>query len=160
MREEERRIDKFNSICRQYHLQLAFLFGSQAKTGYDLLLEKEPHEPSDLKGDIDLGVVFLNPPVEGKKLHLYGSLYEDLFPLFQPIKLDLIFLKEADYLVQYEACCGINIFKTDDLASTDYVEHVVKYAADWKFEMDLFYRDVREAIGNGQIFVEYRTIDQ
>lgn len=155
-----KKIDEFNVICQQYRLQLAFLFGSQARTGYDLLLEKEPYNVPDLNGDIDLGVVFLRHLAEREKLRLYGSLYEDLFPLFQPIKLDLIFLKEADYLVQYEACCGINIFKTDNLSLTDYLEHVVKYAADWKFEMDLFYRDVREAISDGQIFVEYRTIEQ
>lgn len=155
-----KKIDEFNAICQRYCLQMAFLFGSQAKTGHGLILEKESYAVPDLNGDIDLGVVFSRHPAEREKLHIYGSLYEDFFPLFQPIKLDLIFLKEADYLVQYEACCGINIFKTDDLSLTDYLEHVVKYAADWKFEMDLFYREVREAISNGQVLVEYRTIEQ
>jgi len=154
-------IGKFKSICQTHNIQLAFLFGSMAEAGYGFLLEKEDLSPYDPHSDLDLGVVFLNPEIfknTRTKLRLYGSLLEDLSALFHPFRLDLVFLEETDYLVQYEAIKGVNVFKQGNTILADYVELVLKYGADWKFEVDRFHQEVMEAIREGQVVVDYNKI--
>lgn len=139
------RRERFETICKEYSVRLAFLLGSLAEAGYEFLIEKGEVSPLDPYSDLDLGIVFLNPEIfknTRKKLQLYGYLFDDLSALFSVFKLDLVFLKETDYLIQYEAIRGMNIFKGSDIFLSDYVEHVLKYAADWKFEVDRFREEV------------------
>ena len=154
-------IERFKSICQSNDIQLAFLFGSMAKAGYGFLLEKEKVSPYDPYSDLDLGVVFLNPEIfknTRMKLQLYGHLLDDLSALFYPFRLDLVFLEETSYLVQYEAIKGINVFKQSDIVLADYVERVLKYGADWKFDVDRFHQEVMEAIREGQVVVDYKRV--
>ncbi|RLB03345.1 MAG: hypothetical protein DRG83_07165 [Deltaproteobacteria bacterium] len=154
-------IERFKSICQSNGIQLAFLFGSMAEVGYGFLLEKEEVSPYDPYSDLDLGVVFLNPEIfknTRMKLQLYGHLLDDLSALFYPFRLDLVFLEETNYLVQYEAIKGINVFKQSDIVLADYVERVLKYGADWKFDVDRFHQEVMEAIREGQVVVDYKRV--
>lgn len=154
---------RLERICQDYGVQLAFLFGSMAEVGRSFLLEKGGVPLSNPSSDLDLGVVFLKPEIfknTGKKLQLYGHLFDDLSALFSVFKLDLVFLEETGYLLQYEAIRGINIFKGSDIFLSDYVEHVLKYAADWKFEVDRFHQEVMEAIREGQAVVDYRGVSR
>lgn len=156
-----KRTERFKSICQKYNVKLAFLFGSMAEAGYRFLLEKGEAFPSDPYSDLDLGAVFLNPEIfknTRTKLRLYGYLLEDVLTLFYPFRLDLVFLEETDYLIQYEAIRGINVFKQSDFILADYVERVLKYGADWKFEVDRFHREVMEAIREGQVVVDYKRV--
>jgi len=133
------------------------LFGSQAQIGYDLLRGRKKSSFDPL-GDLDLGIVFLSNKVVKdikRKLNLYGVIYEEFSAIFSPLKLDLVFLEETDYLIQYEAINGINIFKASDITLANYVEKVTKWAADWSVEVRLFQQEVMEAIRDGQITVEY-----
>jgi hypothetical protein len=132
-----------------------------AEVGHSFLLEKGGVSPYDSYSDLDLGMVFLNPEIfknTRKKLQVYGHLFDDLSALFSVFKLDLVFLEETDYLLQYEAITGINIFKGNDISLSDYMEHVLKYAADWKFEVDRFHQEVMEAIRDGHALVDYRRV--
>jgi len=156
-----KRAERFNSICRRYKVQLAFLYGSLAEAGHRYLLGKENASDSDPHSDLDLGVVFMWGGALSnvrEKLRLYGHLSDDLSALFSPFQLDLVFLEETDYLVQYEAIKGINVFKRSNITLADYKERVLKYAVDWKFEMDRFHEEVRKAIREGQIVVSYTRV--
>ena len=151
------KLAKFKALCKKNQIQLAFLFGSQAQIGYDLLCGRKKSS-FDKLGDLDLGIVFLSNQVVKdieRRLNLYGILYEELSTIFSPLELDLVFLEETDYLIQYAAINGINIFKASDIALADYVEKVTKLAADWSVEVRLFQQEVMEAIRDGQITVEY-----
>ncbi len=153
------RRERFETVCKGYGVRLAFLFGSLAEAGYKFLQQKGEVSPLDPYSDLDLGIVFLNPEIlknTRKKLKLYGYLFDDLSALFSIFKLDLVFLEETSYLIQYEAIRGINIFKENDISLSDYVEHVLKYAPDWKFEVDRFHQEVMEAIREGYVVVDYR----
>ena len=155
------KLEQFNFICLNDNVQLAFLFGSMAESGHNFLLEKDEGLTFDPYSNLDLGVVFLNSAIfqniRQKSLR-YGRLFEELSALFSPFRLDLVFLEETDFLVQFEATKGINIFKQDDVTLADYQEQVLKYAGDWKFEVDRFHQEVRAAIKEGLIVVEYETV--
>ena len=125
------------------------------------MLEKGDVSPYDPYSDLDLGVAFFDPEIlrdRRGELRLYGQLLDDLSALFHPFRLDLVFLEETDYLVQYEAIKGRNIFKQSEILLADYVERVLKYAAERKFEADRFHREVLEAIREGQVMVDYNRI--
>jgi len=155
------RVEEFEAICRKYDVRLAFLFGSMAEVGYRFLLEEGEIPPYDPHSDLDLGVVFLEPAIfedTRRKLRLYGYLLEDMSALFYPFRLDLVFLEETDYLIQYEAIKGIKVFRQSDIVLADYVERVLKYGVVRKFDSDRFRREVMEAIKEGQVVVEYRRV--
>ena len=78
--------------------------------------------------------------------------------LFYPFRLDLVFLEETDYLIQYEAIKGINVSRQSDIVLADYVERVLKFGVVRKFDSDRFRREVMEAIKEGQVVVEYRRV--
>ena len=156
-------LGKFNTICRKYDVRLAFLFGSMAEAGYGFLLEEGQVSPYDPYSDLDLGVVFLDREIFENtrvKLQLYGHLLDDLSALFHSFRLDLVFLEETDYLIQYEAIKGMNVFKQSDIVLADYIERVLKYGADWKFEVDRFHHEVMEAIRQGLVVVDYKRVDR
>lgn len=143
----------FNDICSRFGIALAYLFGSQAEVGLTIL-ENRTFSANEVVGDIDLGVVFTRFP-EGEVRKVYGFMREAFSPLFKPWELDLTFLQETDYLLQFEAIQGINIYCIDEDFQSNYEDRVMKWAADWKFEYDLYQKEFLEAIRDGYFEIEY-----
>jgi len=144
---------KLKKICEQYNISLVYLFGSNLRAGLKVLNEKKLTQKID-QGDIDLGVVFeVFPFQETRKV--YGFIYEGLCPLFRPLEVDLVFLQETDYLLQFEAIKGRNIFSSSRDFKDRYEEMVMSRAADWKFEKEIFQQEFLESIRNGYFEFEY-----
>lgn len=154
------KIELLNEILEKYKIPVAFLFGSQAQNGFKLLYGNEINVNYIKDTDLDFGVIlekFEELSIHDKIIK-YGYLYDEISALVQPFQLDLVFLQEANYLLQYEAICEINIYKKNESILSDYIEKVVKYASDQQFIANLFAKDLMEAIKNGQIIVEYQPI--
>jgi hypothetical protein len=86
---------------------------------------------------------------------VYGIIYEELCPLFRPLELDLVFLQETDYLLQFEAIQGENVFFSSRNFQDRYEEEVMSRAADWKFENEIYQKEFLESIRNGYFEFEY-----
>ena len=132
---------------------MAYLFGSQAEDGLTIL-ENKTFSVDEAVGDIDLGIIFTRFPEEEVR-KVYGFIREEISPLFKPLELDLTFLQETDFLLQFEAIQGINIYWIDEDFQSNYEDRVMKWAADWKFEYDLYQREFLEAIRHGYFEIEY-----
>ncbi|MFH0924948.1 MAG: nucleotidyltransferase domain-containing protein [bacterium] len=150
------KIIELESITKRYKVGLVYLFGSMQKIGHELLSQEVSIEaaPEVFQTDIDIGVVFIEFPREEIR-YIYGRLYEDLTPLFSPYKLDLIFLQEVDYLLQWEVINGVNVYKVNEDFFDCYEEKVMKFAADWKYEYDLFQKEFLEGMRSGYRQFEY-----
>lgn len=151
-----KKIDRLKNIAKGCGVGAIYFFGSLKESGYNLLLQEDDIIISSKmkEEDIDVGVVFINFPKEGVR-YVYGQLYEELVPLFSPYKLDLVFLQEVDYLLQWEAINGINIYRSSEEYLDDYEEKVMKYAADWKYEYELYQKEFLEGMRDGYRYFEY-----
>lgn len=143
--------DKLNQICRDYGILGAYLFGSIAKKGADILKGKSP-DKIDPFADIDLGIVFLERPLDAKqRIKIYSKLYTELSEVFYPFTLDLVFLQETGVILQFEAINGTLVYSHDDDLRLDYEERVVKFYQDWKPVYDKYTNEVLEAISNRKL---------
>jgi predicted nucleotidyltransferase len=140
----------FIHILQSHEVALAYLFGSQLEAGSAYL--EGSSEKIESGRDLDLGVVFLEFPKS--PFLVYGDLYADLAPYFEPFALDLVFLQETSYLFQHEAIQGNLIYCKDEQFLDDYEEMVLKRAADLSFKQIAFRRDFFEAIEHGYFPIE------
>ncbi len=138
----------FITICEQYSIALAYLFGSQAEEGLKLL-EGEDIKPSDSLADLDLAVVFNKklPPYD-QLPKLYANLYNQLMDLFFPFSLDLVFLQEQHSVFQAQAVTGICIYAENATFKSDYEESVMRRAADFKPFLEKFFEERLEEYNN------------
>ena len=145
--------NRFDDTCSKFGITLAYLFGSQVEIG-EAILENKTFSVDEAMGDVDLGIVFIKFP-EGAVRKVYGWIREELSPLFKPLELDLTFLQETDFLLQFEAIQGKNIYCINEDFQSNYEDRVMKWAADWKFEYDRYQREFLEAIRDGYFEIEY-----
>lgn len=143
-------MSRFTQILQSHNVVLAYLFGSQREAG--VLYLQDGHAEMDSGSDLDLGVVFGEFPKS--PFLVYGDLYAELTPFFEPFNLDLVFLQETSYLFQHEAIQGDLIFCADEQFLDDYEEMVLKRAADLSFKQISFRRDFFEAIEHGYFPIE------
>ena len=110
---------RLKSIFIQNKVILAYLFGSQAEAGLEIIKGKTI-TTGDPLADLDLGVVFgcpLPPPEE--RVQLYANLHNLLSELFLPFPLDLVFLQEQHSVFQANAVTGICIHAQDEQLKSD-----------------------------------------
>jgi len=127
--------ERFLKIAEDFSVELIFLFGSQKEKGYSLL-KGEKIRDTDPLADLDVGVVFKKGAFPKKPYKNFGSLYFEFAEIFSPLKIDLVFLQETESVLQFEAIKGICVFKKSREALDDYIERVLKFAADWKVMRD------------------------
>lgn len=146
------KVKMLTELFRKYGVKIAYLFGSQMSAGVAFVNRKdvEIEEGSDL----DIGVVFEELPQ--KTYEVYGELYTDLSILFEPFKVDLVFLQETDSLFQYEAINGNLIYCDDEFFLDDYEEMIMKKATDLSYKKIEFEKDFLEAIKDGYIEIALR----
>tara|TARA_B100000315_G_scaffold250518_1_gene283485 strand:- start:6932 stop:7441 length:510 start_codon:yes stop_codon:yes gene_type:complete len=138
--------EKFNKICSDFGILTAYLFGSIAEQGKELLDAKNPAQIDPL-ADIDMGIVFLKKPSNPKeKIKIYGKLFSKLSEIFSPFPLDLILLQETGVIIQFEAINGVSVYSHDEDRRLDYEEKVIKLYQDWKPDYDQYTREVLEGI--------------
>jgi len=88
--------------------------------------------------------------------HTYCEIYADLSILFEPFRVDLVFLQETDILFQYEAIRGEMIYCDDESFLENYEERVLKMASDLAFKKIEFESEFLKAIKDGYFEIEYR----
>ncbi|OGW14923.1 MAG: hypothetical protein A3G93_12020 [Nitrospinae bacterium RIFCSPLOWO2_12_FULL_45_22] len=138
--------ERFRKICKDYAILTAYIFGSMARDGA-AILDGKKHGKIDPLADIDIGVVFLERPLDpNERIKIYSRLHSTLSDIFLPFTLDLILLQETGIIIQFEAINGILIYSHDEDKRLDYEERVIKFYQDWKPDYDQYAKEVLEAI--------------
>jgi predicted nucleotidyltransferase len=151
MAREERLINIINILSR-HGVKAAYIFGSQKDAGIAFLNGNFPM--IDEKADLDIGVLFEKLPEDA--FEAYGEIYADLSILFEPFRVDLVFLQETGVLFQYEAILGELVHCDDESFLEAYEETVLKKASDLSFKKTDFERDFLEAIKDGYFEIAHR----
>lgn len=137
---------KLAAICQRHGVSLAYLFGSRAQAGSDVLAGKTLVNDDPL-ADLDLGVVFGRPPLEpGQRLKKYAALYNELEDLVRPFRLDLVFLEETHSVFQSEAIRGSCVYQESETARDDYELNILRRAADFKPFLERYYQELLEEV--------------
>ena len=121
---------KFIAIMQAQEVGLAYFFGSQQHLGPSLLNGRAVEGAPE--SDLDLGVVFLEHPLDywqGQKLR--KSLEDLLAPLFAPLKLHLILLEDENAHVQYAAIRGLRAYAVDEAFAVQYRRKALTLYGDW-----------------------------
>ena len=106
--------------ARSYGLKMIYLFGSQARLGFEYLAGKDPILTDPL-ADLDVGVVRLGEDLTPMaRADLYGALSLGLQGLFKPFNVDLVLLEETHSVFQTEAISGICVYAEDQELREDY----------------------------------------
>ncbi|MEW6696556.1 MAG: type VII toxin-antitoxin system MntA family adenylyltransferase antitoxin [Bacillota bacterium] len=98
--------------------------------------------------DIDLAVLTrdssLNP------VNLYMELYPALAGIFSPLEVDLLFLKNASLAMAFEIISqGKVLYSSDENARTDYEYVISGRYMDFKYHLDIGYRELHENVKEG-----------
>ena len=134
------------TICKNYSVALAYLFGSQAEEGLKLL-NGENVRPVDSMADLDLAIVFnKNLPPSNQLPGFYADLYNQLADIFLPYSLDLVFLQEQHSVFQAQVVTGICIYAENETFKGDYEEDVMRRAADFKPFLEKFFEERLERL--------------
>ena len=131
---------------------MAYIFGSQQEEGMKFLkgLKSAPDDVSDL----DVGLLPKKPPQH--MYEYYGGLYYDLSSVFEPFKIDILFLHEVHSLLKFEVIKRHRIYASDENFASDYEEAVLKTASDLAFKRKEFEKDFFEAIEHGYFEIELK----
>ncbi len=118
---------------KEFGFTVIYIFGSSA-TGKRTPLS-----------DIDIGVVFKNPPSGRDIRKLYNASYQLFSELYPGLKVDIVFLQAASLSLQYSAIKeGKIIFEEDPLFTSDYEYRIVNQYLDFRPVLDFFDRVVSE----------------
>ena len=108
---------------------IVYLFGSKA-IGRESQLS-----------DIDIGVVFKNPPLSIDNRFLYNILYGLFSELYPNSKLDIVFLHNTPLSLQHSAIkVGKILFEEDPIFTADYENLVMNQYLDFRPVLDFFDR--------------------
>jgi hypothetical protein len=123
--------ESFLTKLQAHGVGLAYFFGSQKEAGRLLLDGEVVPEVSD--SDLDLGVVFLEHPMDYRQLRQMRQELEDcLAPLFIPRRLHLLLLEEENAHVQHAAAIkGIQAYAVNEEFARQYRRKVYALYADW-----------------------------
>lgn len=114
---------------------IVYLFGSYAA------------KKTDFESDLDIGIVFRDPSFL-KKHKKRSAVFHQLFQIFLDIlpkdfkgELDLVFLQQASYSLQFEAInYGKIIYESSPIFTANYQENVLKNYLDIKTLIEKFYK--------------------
>jgi hypothetical protein len=120
----------FAAILTAGGVGLAYFFGSQKELA-PRLLDGEAAAGAP-ESDLDLGVVFLEHPLDywtgqGRRQDLEAR----LAPLFAPFKLHLLLLEEENAHVQYAAIRGIEAYSLSEEFARQYRIRALTLYGDW-----------------------------
>lgn len=143
--------ENIKALAKKYGITLIYIFGSQSDKGRRYLEGEDVSQ--DALSDLDIAVAFENPPAEA--VGVYGDIYKEFSKIFEPFRIDLVFMHEVDTLFRYEIIKGVRIYEADSSLADAFEEDIMKRAEDLLFKKKYFDNDVMEAIENGYIEFEY-----
>ena len=142
---------ELNKVAERFECSLIYLFGSQAELGRRYFEgEKVQLDPFS---DLDVVVAFTHPPK--KSFEVYGQLFREFSEIFEPFRVDLVFMHEVHTLIQYEIIKGVRIFAQDEFIADEIEERIMKRAEDLSFKKMIFDQEVMEAMECGYFEFEY-----
>jgi len=94
--------EKLSGIQKGHNIKLAMVIGSRTEKG-------NPKEDSDL----DIAFI-LNRP-ERKYSYIYGELFSDLSEVFQEYNIDIVNIKNTDFLFRYEVYLNSELIIGDEM---------------------------------------------
>lgn len=123
---------ELSTICQDNGIILAYLFGSQAKAGLDML-KGNAVSIDDQLTDLDLGIIFtVGPPSPQELPGVYARLHNLLSGFFSPLALDLFFLQEQHSVFQANAVTGLCVYAANQDVKSEYEENVMRRAAGFR----------------------------
>lgn len=143
------RTSRLAEVFRKHGIGLAYLFGSKACEGAELLggTGTGTTPVDDPLADLDLGVVTADPlPEPAGRPGLFVALYDDLEEVFKPLRLDLVLLEETHSVFQFEAIKGTCVYQVSDRFREDYEMRVLRRAADFRPVLRRFHREAIEEV--------------
>ncbi len=139
--------DRLKEICQHNGIILAYLFGSQAQNGYNIIKGNRALS-TDHFADLDLGIVLDDEDrLTGSMYKLHSAIYNELDELFLPLQLDLVFLQETHSVFQFEAIKGICIYEVNESTRDAYEDRILARAADFRWMLEQYYRERLEGLG-------------
>jgi len=145
--------DSIRVIAEKHYIELIYLFGSQADKGKEYL--KDEDVIHDVFSDLDVAIAFETPPADTVKA--YGILYKEISEIFDPFRVDLIFMHEVDTILQYEILKGIRIYEKDEFSADEFEEIIMKKAQDLLFKKRIFDKEIMEAMQDGYVEFKYNA---
>lgn len=142
---------ELNKVAERFGCSLIYLFGSQAEIGRRYF-EGEKVQP-DPFADLDVVMAFTNPPENS--FEVYGKLFREISEVFEPFRVDLVFMHEVHTLFQYEIIKGVRIFAQDEFIADEIEEDIMKRAEDLSYKKRIFDQEVMEALECGYFEFEY-----
>jgi hypothetical protein len=82
---------------------------------------------ASLGSDLDVGVVFVAPHGDHRRLSALQVALEDVF---EPLHVDMVPLRRVDALFQFATISGHRVFESDATAATEYELLVMRRAAE------------------------------
>jgi predicted nucleotidyltransferase len=140
------------ALAEKHNILFIYLFGSQADTA-KRYLNGEDIIP-DATSDLDIAIFLDNPSTEN--IETYGILFRDFSEIFDPFILDLIYMREVNFLFQFEIIKGVRIYAKDESYADDFEEHIMKMTEDLSYKKRIFNNEIMEAMENGYFEFEYR----
>ncbi|OGP98776.1 MAG: hypothetical protein A2Z51_10630 [Deltaproteobacteria bacterium RBG_19FT_COMBO_52_11] len=112
---------------------IVYLFGSKAlRSGSPL-------------SDMDIGIVYKNPPLNMDTRAAYNKAYELFSELYPQAKLDIVFLQTAPLALQFSAIKeGKVLFEEDPGFTANYENRVIQQYLDFRPVLDFFDRVAAE----------------
>jgi len=139
------KMEKLRLICEKHNIILFYLFGSQEKKGLQILDNKGFEEKRDPIGDIDVGVVFpFDLNIIEKRYILYSEVFNELEEIFQPEKLDLVFLQECHSVLQFEAIKGNCVYFKSKEFREQFEMNVLRRLPDFKYLLSCYEKELLE----------------
>lgn len=125
-------------ICREREVAVVYLFGSQAEGAADSF------------SDVDIGVVFFDPPGNSDWWERWHRISEELEPLVAPCELDVVLLHRAPLMLQWQATSkGKVLYCAHEELRLKFEEKVVGEWLDFSEWLDGFFREMGEEIAEG-----------
>lgn len=127
---------KLKEKLEKLGVYIVYLFGSKAIG-----------EESRLS-DIDIGVVFKDPPPVKENRFVYHTLYELFSELYPDSSLDIVFLQNAPLALQFFTIKdGKILFEKNPIFTADYENQVINQYLDFKPCLEFFNRVSKERYG-------------
>jgi predicted nucleotidyltransferase len=118
---------EFKEKFKRLGIAIIYLFGSKVTGGSSRL------------SDIDIGVVFKNSSFISESRKLYNDLFVLFSELYPKSKIDIVFLQEVPFTLQYSAVKNSKIlFEEDPIFTADYEYGVMNQYLDFRPFLDFF----------------------
>lgn len=115
------------SLCRQYEIEILYVFGSRAKEAKQMVDENWSAMPQNIS-DVDIGI---KPSTKVKlSIRQKVKLAQDLEELFGVPRVDLVILAEATPFLAANIIRGERLYANNEYLADEYDLYILRRAGD------------------------------